>query len=405
MSRPARTLELSLHGLPVRISCRAPALDAEIDRAFAPFAGRGHPPMALRTTGQIFEFDPADVLRHVSPTARAITRGDLSVGLYEEGERFWLVDDRWGMAEINLLRGAWRSWVLPHRPADAVHCMEMAVLWPLAQLLRPRGLHLLPAAAVVKDDYATLLLSPFGIVPELEALLARGYRLIGQRWTAARVENDRVHLLHMPGRVERFLPPRKPDDAAKDISSHAATAAQPGAAAYAPAHANKTAANNPAANNPAANNPVAYNPVAPAPYDRLASAWTDLTENRPELIAPSAVCNAAIIVSPGRRASAHITAIHGPDAAAALRNNWPIAEVHPNPQARGRLAALLARQCHCGHVQLSRRPVELAMIFDALRIRAARGAGAQPQKVTVVLHRAALRAMLASRQTPQARAG
>jgi hypothetical protein len=426
MTQPARTLEFSLHGLPVQIHCGAIQLDGEIDRALGCFLGRHPSPAMPRTIGHIYPFDADQVLRHVSPTARPVSRGDLAVGLYEEGERFWIVDDRWGISEINLLRGVWRSWVLPHRAADAVHCMEMAVLWPLAQLLRPKGLHLLPAASVVKDDYATLLLSPFGIVPELEALIGRGYKIIGQRWTAARVEHDRVVLLQMPGRVERVLPPRRADRPAPDsLASRGGTA---NAAANDSTHdrrllpsdgtapaaiaGNFAAARNTVADFRGGRGPVvtrinrsgagvgagiAAGVAAASPLsDRLLSSWIDLTEGRCDAKASRALCGSAIVIDPGRRASAHITTTPAAEAAAELRRHWPIAEVHPNRQSHGRLAALIAKVCHCGHVQLSRRPVELAMILDAMRIRVARQAAPPPPKIMV--NRAAVRAMMASRQ-------
>src|SRR4051794_22381010 len=118
------------------------------------------------------------------------------------------------MAEITLLRAPWRSWVLPAPRIDPHACAELAVLWPLAQLLRGRGVHLVPAASVARDGWGALILSPFSVEPELTALVRAGWQIIGQRWTAVRderaerEEGDGLTLLHLPGWVERDLEPR-----------------------------------------------------------------------------------------------------------------------------------------------------------------------------------------------------
>ena len=67
------------------------------------------------------------------------------------------------MSEINVLKGQWKSWILPKPRIDAVRLMDMAVLRPLAMLLKNRGIHLIPAAAVAHDSFAALVISPFGL--------------------------------------------------------------------------------------------------------------------------------------------------------------------------------------------------------------------------------------------------
>src|SRR5206468_1045031 len=101
-----------------------------------------------------------------------------------------------------------RSWIIPDLKIDAIRAAEFAILWPLAQLIRGRGVHLIPAASAVRDGFAALMFCPFGVEPELSSLISAGFRVIGQRWTALREEDGRVALLHMPGRVERAITPR-----------------------------------------------------------------------------------------------------------------------------------------------------------------------------------------------------
>ena len=51
----------------------------------------------------------------VSPAATALppAPADDLVDVYHDqrdGGRFWIVDDRWGMTELNLVKRRWRSW-------------------------------------------------------------------------------------------------------------------------------------------------------------------------------------------------------------------------------------------------------------------------------------------------------
>jgi hypothetical protein len=43
------------------------------------------------------------------------------------------------MAEMNLLKGTWRSWILPSATLDPLALRRAAVVWPMAQLLRARA--------------------------------------------------------------------------------------------------------------------------------------------------------------------------------------------------------------------------------------------------------------------------
>jgi hypothetical protein len=311
-SAPPR--RFAVHGLAVEVDCAVPEVSAEIDRALGAFEVNGWPDGFAPVGGVVRTFDSATVARHVSPTARPLPRSQDLAELYEDGERFWLVDERRGMVEVNFLKGTWRSWVLPHPQVDPVRVAEMAVLWPLAQLLRPRGLYLLPAAAAVRDGFAVLLVCPFGIGPELTALARAGYKIIGQQWTAVREEDGRLALLHLPGRVERGAAPR--------LLRWAAEAG--------------------------------------------ASNWVDLNAQFPGSAQHHAFCDAVLVAGAGRRAQAALTSLDPSDALHLLRQAWPIAELHPH-RRHSPLPLKLSQQCRCAEVQLSRNSAELVELLEGLR--------------------------------------
>jgi hypothetical protein len=216
------------------------------------------------------------------------------------------------MVEVNFLRGSWRSWVLPRPQLDPVRVAEMAVLWPAAQLLRPRGLYLLPAASAVRNGWAFLLLCPFGLEPELTALARSGYKIIGQRWTAVREEEGRLALLHLPGVVERGLAPRL--GGATSVG---------------------------------------------APWVDLNGQFLGSTQNH-------AFCDAVLVADAGRRAHTALTELGPADALHLLRQAWPIVELHPH-RRHSPLPLKLSQQCRCAELQLSRGPTELLHLLDSFR--------------------------------------
>jgi hypothetical protein len=138
----------AVHGCAVGLSSAVSALAPQVDHLLRDFRVKQWPPRVVPVSGTVWPYEQSHVLKHLSPTARRVPTHCELLELYEDEERFWLVDDRWGIAEINLLKGQWRSWVLPNPAIDATRVAEMAVLWPMAQLLRARGLYLLPAASV-----------------------------------------------------------------------------------------------------------------------------------------------------------------------------------------------------------------------------------------------------------------
>jgi hypothetical protein len=322
----------AVHGPAVEIDCAVPAVAVEIERVLGPFAVAGWPEGFTSVGGTVREYDTAQVVRHLSPAARPVPAPrslDLAE-LYEDAERYWLVDERWGMVEVNFLKSTWRSWVLPRPQLDPVRCAEMAVLWPLAQLLRQRGLHLLPAASAVRNGFAFLLLCPFGPGPELTALARAGYRIIGQRWTAVREEDGRLALLHLPGRIERAT------------GAIAPAPRPPGAAAS------------------------AAEPTDPDGA-RADARWLDLNAQFPGTAQHHAFCDAVLVADAVRRPHARVRELEPADALAALRQAWPIADLHPN-RRHSALPARLAQQCRCAEVQLSRYSAELLELLDGIRV-------------------------------------
>ncbi len=313
MNEPTRH-RAAIYGAGVELECSVPYVRREIRTLFGPFAAYAQAArsQAAPCVGTVLPYDHSDVVRHLSSSATIISQTPDLAEIYQEGERFWLVDDRWGVCELNLLKGVWRSWVIPEPKLDAYRCSELAVLWPMAQLMRGRGVHLLPAASISRDGWGALLISPFGLGPELLALVQAGYQLIGQRWTAIRDDREAVTLLPIPGRVERPTSPRRQQ--AIDASE----------------------------------------------------MWVNLAEGRPWATAPRAQCQAIFVADHGRRPKAHLREIETLAAVRLLRRNWPIPELHPT-RRYGPLASRLAQSCRCREAQLSRDPLDLLALFDAVR--------------------------------------
>ncbi len=155
--------------------------------------------------GAVCTYNGDDVLRRVDAEAVRVCPGDVAFHpLYElfrcpGGDRYWHVDERWGLTEVDLVRGRWRSHVLPEPRLDATRLFEATVWWPLSHLLAGHGLHLVPATSLAgSDGLGTLLLSPGGDDREAAAV-GPPIRLIGPRWTALREESRGIDLLTMPG--------------------------------------------------------------------------------------------------------------------------------------------------------------------------------------------------------------
>ena len=206
----------TLFGTPVEVACEVDWLGDEIACLLDPFqasslaekAGDRRWTSRVRITGSVRAYDQADVLRHVSGTAVRVANARPGMNgmmeLYQDAERFWLVDDQWGMMEINLLKKSWRSWMLPYPTLDLGRCAEWAALWPLAQLLSGPELALLPAISIVREGWGVLIFSPLKMEAELEALSRDGFEVIGPRWSCLREVAGEVRMQNFPGGGEGF---------------------------------------------------------------------------------------------------------------------------------------------------------------------------------------------------------
>ncbi len=285
----------------------APLLVSEWPDGFAPIEGL------------VEEYDADVVARHVSPQAdRVAVFGDYAE-LWRDGERCWLIDEGWGLTEINLLKRSWRSWILPQSDMNPIRTVEQAVIWPMSQVMMARGLALTPAASIVHKGRGVLILSPFSLEPELSMLLAAGHGLISQRWTAIREEEGRAVLLQMPGRVERSPIPQ--------LRSRAKNAFTMGPAQ---------------------------------------TEWVDLS------IGASSVCHYAwcdmvLVVEPGRRALPRMTMLTGASAAATVRRAWPMPDIgHMHRQAQ--LSTKLGQSAGVFQIELSRDPRALMRLLEQIPV-------------------------------------
>ena len=260
---------LSLHGVRASVLFGDPRVAAVAADVLGPLLNVADEARSNPVEGAVLPYRESEVLRHVSADAVRLEGGDPLLEIYRDGgERFWRVDERWGMCEVNLLKRTWRSWILPEPACDDVRLFEASVLWPMAQLARGAGLHLIQATAVGRDGRGVLILSPFGLAPELAALAGDRVGVIGQRWTAMREAPDgRVSLLSVPGRSQLSPAPRL---------SSAGVVAQP--------------------------------------------TWADLAAGN---ACESATCELVLIVEPMRRQQCGVTALPAAVAREQLNRLWP----------------------------------------------------------------------------------
>lgn len=305
-----RPRKFALYGPAVELECLVGELEGPIARMLGPFSVSEWPVGFGVTRGSIRPYDESEVIRRLPNAARALHHAGEPTELYAHGDTFWVIDDRWGMAELNVLRGQWRSWVLPNPRLDPVRLMETAVLWPLAHLLKNKGVHLLPAVAVARGEVAALIICPFPLEPELTALLGGMFNVVGQRWTAVREEDGRIALLHLPGQVPHEIKPRQRAGGV--------------------------------------------------------DAWVDVTESRPLQVQRHAFCRAVLVAEAARRPRAHLREASAADAAGLLRRAWPMSELHPQ-RRHGQLPLRLAQLCRCYQLQLSREPRDLLALLESIR--------------------------------------
>src|SRR3954469_9446025 len=107
------TYRLAVHGLAVQLRCDLPAVAEPLEHYTETFKVPAFPQGFSAVTGAIRCYEQREVLKCLSPTARRGAGTPDFLELYEEQERFWVIDERWGLCEINLLKSTWRSWLLP----------------------------------------------------------------------------------------------------------------------------------------------------------------------------------------------------------------------------------------------------------------------------------------------------
>lgn len=303
----------SIYGPVVALSNGCGELDECIQLFLGPFALKRNLPGGRETCGEIRRFEMGEVTRSLSAAGESERRCDSLVSIYSSGERHWILDDRWGVCEIDLLKHRWRSWVLPHATLDPVELAEAAVLQPMAQLLRLRGVEPVPAISIERGGWAALVIAPYAITAEISRAIRAGYRVIGQRWTVLLRKSDRIVLKHFPGMMESRIA------GGKSIGRRA--------------------------------------------------EWVDVTANNPWAAAETAWCDAVVAIAAGRRSrsSGRIVAKH--EAQALLRHAWPISALSADRAPLRHSASILAGRCICMAAQLSRHDEQFVDLLEMLRKR------------------------------------
>jgi hypothetical protein len=304
----------SIYDSAVSVANSCAALDEQIHFFLNHFASRSQPDI-IPTRGEIRPFDLAEVTRSLAPAAASERQSDDLVDIYSLAERNWVLDDRWGMCEINLLKHRWQSWLLPRPTLDPVRLAEAAVIWPMAQLLRLRGIELIPAISVERAGWGALILSPYAVTGEISRLVRAGYRVIGQRWTALVRQHGRIVLRHVPGVVESL------DLRNKSIGRE--------------------------------------------------TVWTDLTARNPWSGSELAACDAVIVIASGRRCTSHGRVAAAHESQALLRRSWPMGALPLNRSRVQQTVAALSTQCLCLSLQLSKHTDEFLQLIEFARHRSA----------------------------------
>ena len=320
----SRRIACSIHGSIVRIKCAVPALHAAAEHLLTPFIISDWPEGFIPVDGSLSPYDAAEVMAHLPASAKRFGTADAAMELYVDGDRFWLVDDRWGMTQIDFRSQSWHSWVLPAPTITPQEVVELALLWPVAQLLRNKGLYLLPAISITRGDWGVLLLSATGVEPELNEFVKNGYHVIGQRWTALREDDGAVAMLHVPGQLERGMTHR-------------------------------------------------IGPTVPAfgvgggMSLTDSSGWVDLAARVPTSTRHHAFCQAVILVESSRRPSGWVRPVASMHLLSLLEKHWPMVELQPTQRAGGEMLQRLAQSCPVFEMRLSRDPIEAVDQLEAIR--------------------------------------
>lgn len=304
--------KLAVHGVAVELDSAVDYLGNELTAQLADFSAAPGPWPFSTIRGALRSYQQDDILRQLTHSARYLGQTHGLIDLYQEGHVHWLVDERWGMARIDLPSQQWNAWIMPQPKADPVRVVESAVLWPMAQLMSSTGLVAVPAASVVRDGFSALFLCPFSMEPELRTLLSAGYRVIGQRWTALREEEGRMALLDLPGWVERFI------------------------------------------------SPTLRSQSSDLPM------WMNLLADHPRSHQKHAFCDAIVVVNEGRHARTALRPLDAQASVDLLAERWPMNDL-PGNVSRSALAADLANHCSVFELTLSRNARDLVGSLNAMR--------------------------------------
>jgi hypothetical protein len=320
----------SIYGAVVRIENCCPSdracagLADKIDQALGVFSVARSIGDPVETHGVIRPFEISEVMQSLSRATASMRYADRLVEIYSNTERHWLLDDRWGVCEIDLLKHRWRSWIIPGTTLDAVQLAEAAVVWPMAQLLRLRGIELVPVISVERSGWGALVFAPYPIPREIHRIIRAGYRVVGQRWTALMRQGERIVMRHIPGLTE----------------------------------------------SPAESRSIRSKPV-----------WTDLLAGNPWSSAEVAWCDAVLAIVPGRRSKSCGRIVPSEMAGQLIRRVWPICELPVGRMRVDHPALFLGEQCLCLSLQLSRHEDEFLELIELARHRT-------PVRAQVSIHKA-----------------
>src|SRR5690606_38016225 len=144
-----RGMSINVHGHAVELRCSLPGLRQVIADLFGELADADWPAGVVPVNGLIGAYDAEIVARQISPQAECVNRFGDGAELWRDSERVWLIDESWGICEINLLKSSWKSWMLAEADAEPMRAIENAILWPMAQILATRSLAIIPAPSLV----------------------------------------------------------------------------------------------------------------------------------------------------------------------------------------------------------------------------------------------------------------
>ena len=309
--------KLTLHGSAVEIACACDELVPQLDHLVQPFREEDFPEGFIPLRGTIEPYFLDDVLKHLSTKAVRIPAEDQPFDLYRDGDRYFRVDESVGLTLVDVVRRRWHSWVTEDAMAnDPIRATDAAVHWPLAQLMARRGVQLIPGVAVARDGFGVLLIGDLSMEPELNTLLAAGYRLIGQRWVALQEEAGGIAMMHLPGHVQQKDGPSAP---------------------------NRTSRFTP-------------------------ERWIDLHSAHPQAMQNHAFCDLVMVCGAGRRQQICVRPVGWAGAMNVLRRAWPIADLPPLRRG-GKLVAKIASRARVAELQLSREPRELLAVMEMFRGR------------------------------------